>query len=123
MFISIPDEFYVPVTYEYRSKLNIGYNEEDKMTRESKGKVETGAQYVKQLVTEETTDLAKVSMYKDIDDEYVKEATEEVNKGMEGVNPSGQISNNSGTKSYCNKGCNRNFYEDIDYEYIVQAKK
>lgn len=119
MFISIPKEFFVPVTYEYKNKLNI---EDNEMTRESKGKIETGVQYVKQLVTEEMADVAKGNMYVDIDDEYVKEATEEINKGMEGVKPSGETYN-SEYKNYCNKECNRNFYEDIDYEYVEKTKK
>lgn len=123
MFISIPEEFYVPVTYEYRAKLNIEGNEENKMTRESKGNVETGKQYVKQVTSYETKDLAEGKIYKDIDDEYVNEATTEVNKGMEGVNPLVEKYNNSGNKSYCYKGCNRSFYEDIDYEYITQDRK
>lgn len=123
MYISIPEEFYVPVTYEYRGKLNISDNEENKMVRESKGKVETGVQYVKQLTSYETKDLAEGKIFKDIDDEYVNEATEEVNKTMEGVKPPQENNNNSSTKSYCNKVCNRSFYEDIDYEYIMQDKK
>ena len=123
MFIAIPEEFYVPVTYEYRGKLNIEGNEEDKMTRESKGKIETGKQYVKQVVSYEAKDLAEGKIYKDIDDEYVKEATTEVNKAMEGINPSVEKYNNIDNKSYCNKGCNRSFYEDIDYEYIIQDRK
>ena len=123
MFISIPKEFFVPVTYEYRGKLNIEDNEEGEMTRESKGKVETGVQYVKNLVTEEQSDVVKAGIYKDIDDEYVKEATEEVNKGMEGVQPLEEGYSKVGTKIYCNTGCNRNFYEDIDYEYVEKSKK
>lgn len=117
MFISIPNDFFVPVIYEYKGKLNLVDEEIQETYRESKDKVESGVQYKNKVITEEETDIKKGEIYGTIDDEYVKEATAVKNK------PTNLSCNKGETKEYYNKKVNRNIYDDLDEEYARGFKR
>lgn len=76
MFISIPEEFFVPVKYDSTKNLNL---EEANICRsngrENKGKVESGTENVKKNKKDISEETKNKLSYVDIDDEYIDYAT------------------------------------------------